>query len=185
MSSIYICTAHAWRFVSNSNFISRSITVFIAENGGGGFLLLIARSNILVHLADPIIGIKALIDWSITVFLLFFFKLMFICIAWTDKLTDWLLTFWLKDLDFVEVKDQLPLFPNLKNLSLDIDVDSVLDRSLLAFLNSSPVLETLVFPRVCVWFLLFDILVFYVHEMILGDIVSLKYKLCYWLVSTL
>ncbi|KMT18270.1 hypothetical protein BVRB_2g024350 [Beta vulgaris subsp. vulgaris] len=53
----------------------------------------------------------------------------------------------MKDLDFVEVKDQLPLFPNLKNLSLDIDVDSVLDRSLLAFLNSSPVLETLVFPR--------------------------------------
>lgn len=59
----------------------------------------------------------------------------------------------LKALHFADVKDHnLPLFTNLKCLQLGFYIDSHWDKVMLALLNRSPILETLVFPNVCTYF---------------------------------
>ncbi|KNA18993.1 hypothetical protein SOVF_065750 [Spinacia oleracea] len=52
-----------------------------------------------------------------------------------------------RDLSFVEVKDLLPMLPNLKRLELGFNLFTYWDKALLPFLNCSPILETLVFPE--------------------------------------
>ena len=57
--------------------------------------------------------------------------------------------FWLKELNVRGVEDNLPVFDNLKYLELDnYTVSNCWDKVVLAFLNHSRVLETLVFLEV-------------------------------------
>uniref|UniRef100_A0A803LJ08 At1g61320/AtMIF1 LRR domain-containing protein n=1 Tax=Chenopodium quinoa TaxID=63459 RepID=A0A803LJ08_CHEQI len=52
-----------------------------------------------------------------------------------------------EDLDVHGVEDQLPVFPNLKHLELGYSGYNYWDKVSLAFLNRSPLLETLIFPQ--------------------------------------
>uniref|UniRef100_A0A803M6C8 Uncharacterized protein n=1 Tax=Chenopodium quinoa TaxID=63459 RepID=A0A803M6C8_CHEQI len=45
------------------------------------------------------------------------------------------------------LKDELPMFPNLKHLKLNGDAENYWNNLLLPFLNCSPVLETLEFAE--------------------------------------
>ncbi|KAL2934341.1 hypothetical protein RDABS01_017460 [Bienertia sinuspersici] len=53
----------------------------------------------------------------------------------------------LEELNHEAVKDQLPVFLNLKRVELGYDESRCWDKILLAFLNHSPTLETIVFPQ--------------------------------------
>ncbi|KAL2897930.1 hypothetical protein RDABS01_039712 [Bienertia sinuspersici] len=53
----------------------------------------------------------------------------------------------LEELNHEAVKDQLPVFHNLKRVELGYDEGRCWDKILLAFLNHSPALETIVFPQ--------------------------------------
>ncbi|KAL2926766.1 hypothetical protein RDABS01_028516 [Bienertia sinuspersici] len=88
---------------------------------------------------------------------------MLIFILSSVKLTCCLLILCLKLLDFVEVMDQLPVFHNLKYLELQHSYN-YWDKVLLAFLKSSPILETLAFPRGIVS--LFPLKIFHIEPLV-------------------
>ena len=50
-------------------------------------------------------------------------------------------------LDHGKLKNQLPVFSNLKHLELDQNGDGIRNRVLLQFLDASPVLQVLAFPE--------------------------------------
>lgn len=83
----------------------------------------------------------------------------------------------LKILQYRDVKDRLPVFRNLKWLELGIARNLYWNGLLFAFLNFSPVLETLVFLQVSVWLLLLfgipSFLYSYIREMNIDDAVIL------------